>query len=200
MNTKSLAFHFAGGSRLELIRTEFCRAPCQTNRVCVRGKTPGAFVDFGNFQWTTGVRAVCAAFLRYAISEQCESVDYCLIGGKGSLAASLDYALSKGPSWIIDMFGTGPHGAPYARRLFCISNPNRKRPGPVAISVNRRLISADILKILVDGRLVIDTHELIRVLHLAEGCETSDSTAVPVDSTSRLLHVVSALSVDNEQP
>lgn len=186
MNDSSIVLYFAGNSRLELVRSEFRRGTGQPFTVCIRGKTPGALSKFGSFQWTSGVRAVCAAFLRLVISRNSESFDYCLIGGKGSLAASLDYALSKSPSWLTEMFGSGPQGGPYARRLFRISNPNRKRPGPVAVSVNTQAIESKDVLIVVDGRPVHDPQELICVLQVIEEYESGRSKTTPSESVGNL--------------
>jgi hypothetical protein len=107
---------------------------------------------------------VCAAFLRFLLAEGGDTVDFCLVGGKGSLAASLDYALSKGPAWLGEMFGNGLGGNQLARRIFKITNPNRKRPGPVAISVNKNVVSADQAQIYWDNKLVTDATQLYAML------------------------------------
>jgi hypothetical protein len=171
MQVNSFSMHFEGIGRLELVRSEFRPSGTTEALVVIRGKTSGAYTRCGSFQWTSGVRAVCAAFIRFAMSEQNDKVDYCLIGGKGSLAASLDYALSKGPAWIGEMFGATPGGGLYAKRLFRITNPNRKRPGPVALSVNRSLIAGDGVQLFVNGRKVIEAGEMAKVLRAIEAQE-----------------------------
>jgi hypothetical protein len=58
------------------------------------------------------------------------------IDGQGdSPAASLDYALSKQPLWLQDMFGVTPHGKAISKLLFRRMNPDRKRPGPVTVFI-----------------------------------------------------------------
>jgi len=94
------------------------------------------------------------------MSEMSDLVDCCLVGRKGSLAASLDYALSKGPAWLGDMFGNGVKGQQTARRILRVSNPNRKRPGPVAISVNKNSVTWDQVRIYWDDRLITDVAQL----------------------------------------
>jgi hypothetical protein len=157
-------FHFEGSARIEMVKTEARIAGIARTLSCIRGKTAGAYVSYGSFQWTSGVRGVCAAFLRFVLSEAGDSVDFCLVGGKGSLAASLDYALSKGPAWLGEMFGAGIGGNQIARRIFKITNPNRKRPGPVAISVNKNVVSADQVQIYWDNKLVTDPTQLYAML------------------------------------
>lgn len=164
MHENSLTFHFEGTSRIELVKTEVRIAGASRTLTCIRGKTSGAYLACGSFQWTSGVRGVCAVFLRFMISEMSDLVDCCLVGRKGSLAASLDYALSKGPAWLGEMFGNGVKGQQTARRMVKVSNPNRKRPGPVAISVNKNAVSWDQVRIYWDDRLVTDVAQLHAML------------------------------------
>ncbi len=173
----SYTMYFEGIERLELVRSEFRASGATEPLVVIRGKTSGAFTRYGSFQWTSGVRAVCSAFLRFAMSEVSLGVDYCLIGSRGSLAASLDYALSKGPAWIGEMFGATPGGGLYAKRLFRITNPNRKRPGPVALSVNKSLIAGSSIEVHWNGQKVSDLSELSAILQSIESqdSELSDS-------------------------
>ncbi len=164
MQGNSFVFHFEGSSRIELVRSEVRIAGLARTLTCIRGKTAGAYISCGSFQWTSGVRGVCAAFLRFLLSEESDVVDFCLIGGKSSLAASLDYAISKGPAWLGEMFGSGIGGNQLARRIFKITNPNRKRPGPVAISVNKNVVSADQVQIYWEGKLITESSQLYSML------------------------------------
>lgn len=164
MHGNSFVFHFEGSSRIELVKSEVCIVGVARTLTCIRGKTAGAYITCGSFQWTSGVRGVSAAFLRFLLSEGSDVVDFCLIGGKSSLAASLDYAISKGPAWLGEMFGSGVGGNQLARRMFKITNPNRKRPGPVAISVNKNVVSADQVRIYWDGKLVTESSQLYAML------------------------------------
>ena len=178
MQGNSFVFYFEGSSRIELVRTEVRINGVPRSLICIRGKTSGAYANFGSFQWTSGVRGVCSAFLRFVLSEGSDVVDFCLIGGKASLAASLDYAISKGPAWLGEMFGTGIGGNQLARRIFKITNPNRKRPGPVAISVNKNLASADQVQIFWDNKLVVEQSQLYSMLLAIEeqGIDTQNDT------------------------
>ena len=182
----SFIFHFEGSSRIELVKTEVRVAGIPRTLSCIRGKTAGAYVSYGSFQWTSGVRGVCASFLRFVLSEAGDTVDFCLVGGKGSLAASLDYALSKGPSWLGEMFGSGIGGSQLARRIFKITNPNRKRPGPVAISVNKNVVSVDHLQIYWDNKLVTDPRQLYAMLVGIEeqGVEGGSRTSERIEALS----------------
>lgn len=175
MHTNCFTMHFEGIERLELVRSEFRAGGASEPLVVIRGKSPGVFIQYGSFQWTSGVRAVCSAFLRFRLSESNPGVDYCLIGSKGSLAASLDYALSKGPAWLGGMFGVTPGGGLYAKRLFRITNPNRKRPGPVALSVNKSLISGANIQVYWNGEGVTELTALTTILQSIES-QVGEST------------------------
>lgn len=187
----SFIFHFEGSSRIELVKTEVRVAGIARTLSCIRGKTAGAYVSYGSFQWTSGVRGVCAAFLRFVLSEAGDTVDFCLVGGKGSLAASLDYALSKGPSWLGEMFGSGIGGSQLARRIFKITNPNRKRPGPVAISVNKNVVSVDQVQIYWDSKLVTDHTQLYAMLVGIEeqGMEEGGRTGERIEALSDIANM-----------
>jgi hypothetical protein len=191
MQGNSFVFHFEGSSRIELVRSEVRIAGVARTLTCIRGKTAGAYITCGSFQWTSGVRGVCAAFLRFVLSEAGDTVDFCLVGGKGSLAASLDYALSKGPSWLGEMFGSGIGGSQLARRIFKITNPNRKRPGPVAISVNKNVVSVDHVQIYWDNKLVTDSAQLYAMLVGVEeqGVEGGARTSERIDVLSDIANM-----------
>lgn len=90
MCENTLTLRFEGTKRLELVSSEFFSSGTKETLMAIRGKSSGAYIRYGCFQWTSGVRAVCAAFIRFALSERNDRVDFCLIGAKGSLAASLD--------------------------------------------------------------------------------------------------------------
>ena len=187
----SFIFHFEGSSRIELVKTEVRIVGVARTLSCIRGKTAGAYVSYGSFQWTSGVRGVCAALLRFVLSEAGDTVDFCLVGGKGSLAASLDYALSKGPSWLGEMFGSGIGGSQLARRIFKITNPNRKRPGPVAISVNKNVVSVDQVQIYWDNKLVTDLTQLYAMLVGVEeqGVEGGGRTSERLEALSDIANM-----------
>ena len=132
-----LEFH---GKSPELIKTLFRE---NGGEVCLtlRGKTPGAQRNAGTFQWTSAVRALCIALLKGRLSPNPHQEDSSLSGFAGSLAATLDYAISKQPTWTEDMFGVTPDGRSVLRRVISRSNSERKRPGPVTLSLNPHVLS-----------------------------------------------------------
>ena len=135
----------------QLTRVEYFNAfENSCSRVSIRGKTCGAYRGAGSFQWTTAVRALCVLLLRSASTEGGAQ----LAGGSGSLAASLDYAISKQPTWIAEMFGVDSLGVCNIRRMVLRTNSERKRPGPVTLSLNSAYLSTSAIEVVLDGRIV----------------------------------------------
>ncbi len=145
-------------------------------RHTIRGKTGGAFRYAGSFQWTSAVKALSLLLARAALSPQNSAIQ----GHVGSLAASLDYAISKQPAWITEMFGCDQHGISFARRLILRTNPERKRPGPVVLAVNYVYLPQVSIEVFVNGTKcsTTDLEKLIATLDdkpytesLSEGAE-----------------------------
>jgi hypothetical protein len=95
-------------------------------------------------------------------------------GGGGSLAASLDYAISKQPMWLTEMFGCDQSGISLIRRMVLRTNPERKRPGPTVLSVNERFMPLASISIMIDG--VKASREELLVLSAA----LTDEGSLPV--------------------
>jgi hypothetical protein len=132
----------------------------------------------GSFQWTTAVKALSVLFIRIAMSEQNESLRNmnCLSGHKGSLASSLDYALSKQPQWLQEMFGMGSYGTVYARRLILRTNAERKRPGPVILGLNTIVLKPENIRIFWNNEPVASFEALSKLLRSLDVCEITLST------------------------
>jgi hypothetical protein len=166
MSKRTLQLHFAGSVTAELIETRFCPGVGMPERITVRGKTAGAYSNAGTFQFTFAVRALAILCVRAAISstETPSSSVPVLIGFKGSIAASLDYAVSKRPMWLLDMFGSDSSDRCLASRLFHRTNPNRKRPGPVLVSLNEKGLPPANIQIIWDEKPVKEPGELRALL------------------------------------
>lgn len=166
-----LEFH---GEQPQLSKTLFKRDNGDV-LTSVRGKTAGAVHGAGSFQWTSAVKAVSAIMLRAAIGamENSAPTVAMLSGFGGSLASTLDYALSKQPSWTVDMFGVDACGHTFLRRLLLRTNPERKYPGPVIITPNSRVIAGDKIEIWWNGRRVNMAEETKRLLALIEGTDNA---------------------------
>ena len=115
-------------------------------RRSVRGKTAGIDREAGTFQWTAGVKAHCLLAIR-SLEDQSF-----LRGETGSPAAALDYALSKPPTWVQELFGGDGPGGSFVSRYFLRSNPERKRPGPVSICFHPSHLSKNNIEIFLNGR------------------------------------------------
>lgn len=133
----------------QLTEVTFQESPGSPARVCVRGKTSGPCRQAGSFQWTAAVKALSLLIVKTALSP-----DNALVKGDDhSLAASLDYAISKQPMWLTEMFGSDSNGVSLSRRLILRTNPERKRPGPVTLGINQLYLSPGAISIHVDGKL-----------------------------------------------
>jgi hypothetical protein len=144
---------FFSGASIELIRVDFAHGshPVITS---IRGKTDGAYRGAGTFQWSSAVRAVASIFLKAKLTEDLVPGEPMLSGEERSLAASLDYALTKRPNWLLDMFGVSANGTSTARRLFKVSNSHRKRGGAVSLSLNLYACPPHCVEIFLDGKEV----------------------------------------------
>jgi hypothetical protein len=113
-------------------------------------------------------------------------VDYntaAIHGAQGSLAASLDYAITKQPAWLRDIFGTDSNGNTLAQRIINRTNSHRKRPGPVVLCINERAISPANIKVTWDGE---PTESVERLKVLLQNLEFKQSaTAIDQASGSR---------------
>jgi hypothetical protein len=147
MTHRSFELHFAGSADVQLVEARLIDRATGVQRITVRGKTPGAIRDAGTFQWTSAVRGLCILLAKAKMIQALGGASNAanILGHQGSLAASLDYAITKQPIWIRDMFGNDPNGNTLAQRLISRTNPNRKRPGPVILGLNERaVLPADI--------------------------------------------------------
>jgi hypothetical protein len=165
MAGNTLELHFAGNSGVELIETRFEGPLNKGPIVAIRGKTIGAFKNVGTFQWTSAVRALCVLCVRSVIAGlDRKSIAGQLSGLKSSLAASLDYALSKQPAWLREVCGSDPQGNAYIRKLIVRTNPERKRPGPVVLGLNERSIQVEDIHIFWDRKRLASKEELQKLL------------------------------------
>ena len=154
-----LSLNFSSSPNYSLYATEF-QTPTNTLK-CTRGKTCGAYLTYGTFQWTTAVVALSVLILKNAMQGgESSKVPILLEGYSGSLASSLDSAISKETSWLSDMFGSDKSGRLYARNLFLRSNSNLKRAGPVAIAVNTKRLPVSNVFIFLDGELANNSNVL----------------------------------------
>jgi len=107
---------------------------------CLRG-SDNSFGPYRCFKWSPAVKALCILALRHAAERESSRKTVFLEGKAGTPASSLDYAISKEPNWLLDMFGITQNGRSIARNLIRRYNPERKRPGPVRLMFDSRKIN-----------------------------------------------------------
>ncbi len=183
MEQRLLELVFAGNGDPQLVEVRFVDRIAGRTCASVRGKTSGAYRNVGTFQWTSAVRALCVLLVRTKLASLRGGEPFVvrMSGELGSPAASLDYALTKQPRWLCEMFGTVGRGSAFAQRLFLRTNSNRKRPGPVTISLNERYLAASDLSINC-GTQRIDSFEQLQKLYLAmEGASSQQEDVVKSD-------------------
>lgn len=150
---------FTIDSRVSLDKTSFSHPLLEGEQRALRGKTAGVYPNYSTFQWTAAVRAMAIMAVRAAAQAAASNRDVqsespILQGGAGSAAASLDYCLGKLPLWLLDMFGVDRNGNALSKRIFTRSNPERRRPGPVAISINHHALAYHFIEIYINNEHV----------------------------------------------
>lgn len=164
-----LELWFLFGDNLELNKTIF-RSPSLPSPICaVRGKTAGAYTTTTTFQWTSAVQALSILLLKAVVRERSDSDarEPLLEGSSNSLAASLDAALYKQTAWL-DLLGWTASGDPLSRRILRRTNPGRRRPGPVMISLNQNLLPPSAIVVYCDNQRVTNTKTLEKFIQLIE--------------------------------
>ena len=131
-----------------LNRTEFTHPLNGQSVVSFRGKNSSRVVSHtGSFQWSNAVKAMSDLMLNYKLVSlrDSSSSQASIVGESGSLASSLDYAISKQPNWLLDMFGVDSKGSSIFKRLIIRLNSERRKPGPVQIFLKTdKLLSCNV--------------------------------------------------------
>ncbi|RMD87674.1 MAG: hypothetical protein D6808_01030, partial [Candidatus Dadabacteria bacterium] len=138
---------------------------CGVTRVSLRGRTGSSQV--GTFAWSSGVKALCSLFIKQKIFDlsQDEALPYPkLSGSRGSMAASLDYALSKEPQWLQDMFGITYDGTLIVKQIIERLNPERKAGPVVMIWLSPDFTEGSEINIYYSGKPVVDVLHLEQIL------------------------------------
>lgn len=159
-NMTRLELHFSPGSSAQLRKAVFSHPKLSSPIVSVRGKGGGAVASDSSFQWTRAVQA----FVLLVLDAKADGG--VLEGEESTPAASLDYAISKQTAWLADMFGRFDSGALIYKRAFKRSNPERKRSGPVIVSLNQAFLPCENIKVIIGEAELTDERQL-RVLRAA---------------------------------
>lgn len=196
-DTIQLSFAKAGSQAVELLAVHYRPTGWPEELLSVRGRTAGAYGNAGTFQWTAAVQGVCAVLLKAILHDKMADSQPYISGERSSIAASLDYALAKGPAWLFDMFGVTSLGGLRAKRLFRITNPSRKRPGPVVVSLNTNILPSSNIRVTLNGTPVEDTCLLLRMVEsfLERGLKVRDNRIQASDNQMQSPHALLPTSV-----
>jgi uncharacterized SAM-dependent methyltransferase len=167
----SLQLRFSSEKEISLEEVRFLYDPELGELRSLRGRSPVQAVTTSSFQWSPAVKALCVLLLRvveHGLRRGAARPLPGLSGEGGSLASSLDYALSKNPSWLADMFGHDRAGEPYARALILRTNPERKRPGPVELHLDERVLDLARVTVMLDDLPVHDADEVKELWSMIE--------------------------------
>lgn len=155
-----ISLYFTGGSQPALDRIKFKHPLLEKERVAVRGKSSGAFMGYCSFQWSHAVQGLALLLIRAKIfsgSKDIESLEQRVLRGAANTpASSLDYAISKQPVWIAELFSLDKFGISLLRRLVHRTNSERKRPGDTIIAINPTQLPDENINILIDGKVISD--------------------------------------------
>jgi RNA polymerase sigma-70 factor (ECF subfamily) len=166
-----LILHFSTGTAPELLETRFYHAAfAPRGRHCVRGKDEGAHAGSASFQWSAALKVLTAYLLACAASARRCTDASCpiLTGERSSAAASLNFAMSKKPDWIKDMFGRDSGYRPYLLDLIKRSNPDLKRKGPVVLCLDARVLPPQRIFVFVGDRQTDAAEEIEQISNAIE--------------------------------
>lgn len=141
MSTRTFDLHFSSQLPTFLERTTFSDQSELLHLESARAKRRSSGI--GAFSWSPAVRGLILLSLR-TIEHRLggsSGASPRLRGGLGTLAASLDFALSKRPLWLLDMFGMDRHGLSNADLIFSRRNAERKRGGDVDIWIDETYLA-----------------------------------------------------------
>lgn len=172
----SLRLHFVGDNDPSLFQTEFIFGALRCS--AVRGKTSGAFAYQGSFHWSVAVRALSVLAIKTFMAARGFGCDPLIVGERGSLAASLDYAISKETRWLVDVFGVSDGQVPNFRRVFKRTNSGQKRSGPVAVSLSKLLQDLSAISLRLNSFDVVTIDQALLLLSHLDRAEAESLVAV----------------------
>lgn len=184
----TLSFCTSATGGIELARTEF-RMRHGPAVAAVRRAAAAIKDDFGSFIWSAGVRGLSLLCVGTAATHAAgRGSPYILSGGGRSVAAALDRALNKPADWISEVFG-----AISPRALFRRENSERKRSGPVRISLAATLQRPGAIAIFLNGTRCDSASELGALL---AKLGAADGTSNPAALRAELLVAIEAVSTE----
>ncbi len=180
----TISLYLSKASEPELYRTVFSHPVLPEPRLTVRGKTGGAYRARYTFQWTPAVQALTVFLMRSSVTGVSGNSPKQLpvfSGSRGSAISSLDFAISKQPQWLQEMFGIDRKGRSLIKHLIIRSNTEGKLPGPVRLTLNDKQLPPAGIKIFLDGSPVTDASMLAQI---ANRIETRSKHRSPVELVS----------------
>ncbi len=182
---KTVSLYFFGESSPQLGRVEVL--DLQDRRLILsRGALVRAVdgASVGTFSWSRAVQALTILLLRTLLHRSDRAVIPVLEGGQGSLAASLDYAISKETQWLCEMFGVDAHGRSIARRLITRQNPERKRAGPVSVSCGEKIAKDASIEVFLASRRLSTSDIRLLLTALESSVDSSSALHRSADTQS----------------
>ena len=179
-----LELYFSDDSSPSLLETAFVHPEIEGKHRARRGSS-GAVSSHASFRWTPAVQALSILLVKHASSNLTRSNGHAngyaeLAGEQGSPAASLDYAITKQNAWVLDMFGVDYDGSPILKSLLRRHNSERKRPGPVILSIDSSMLEVSDVVVFQGNKKVSSKQELRQ---LAKSLEESWKPRAKKDST-----------------
>ncbi len=151
-----ISLYFAPDVEAGPIKVEFQSPYADSTFVSYRGGSSFPAPNAKLFKWTAGLQALTILLLLHS-SKQAKGE---ISGESGSAAASLDYAITKEPAWLTDLFGSDGRGNCNLRRILARRNAERKVAGPVTIWLSPHL-PKDSVRIFIAGKLCSNDAKLL---------------------------------------
>lgn len=153
----SIHLSFCGKNAPALESVSFNHPLLDEPREALRGKCESESAHDRAFQWTPAVRAFAALVVGGKLDGRS------LKGARHTMAASLDFAITKQPQWIRSVFGVDRYGHSYLRRLVRRTNTERKGGGDVELGLNERQLERNNITIHWNGARVVSEEALARL-------------------------------------
>lgn len=156
-----LELHFTSIDPLVLEEIRFTHPYLERTTHTFRGRTPRE-ENGGCFHWTIAVRGLVLLLIRNLITNMRGEPAFRLVGGGSSLAAAFDYAITKQPQWLRDVFGFSENNVSLSRYVFKRINSERKRGGEVIVMISEKYPKC-VAKVFVAGNLVSSVEDLEKI-------------------------------------
>jgi hypothetical protein len=117
-----------------------------------------------------------------------------------SAAAALDGAISKNAVWVCECFGTDAEGKSLLRRLLTRGNPERKRQGPVTITLGGSTLKGSRIEVAITGTGVVKGRDLTTLSKNLQGRWNQQHPTRGGTPVNRTVSIDGALPPPNTPP